>query len=151
MAPSGQTLAPHAHLAAPFLLSRLTSPWALQGLQLDAKGLLLSWCLSIDLNQFHTIPSRIEALASRYCRHCAAYEEAIQAAGGIDLQLLGLGRTGHIGFNESGSPASSTTRMVHLDQVTRTDAASDFFGETHVPKRAITMGIRTILQACARR
>ena len=79
-------------------------------------------------------------------RQCAAYEEAIQKAGGIDLQLLGLGRTGHIGFNESGSSQSSTTRLITLDQVTRIDAASDFFGETHVPRRAITMGIRTIMQ-----
>lgn len=81
-------------------------------------------------------------------RHCAAYEAAIRAAGGIDLQLLGMGRTGHIGFNEAGSSQESITRLITLDQVTRTDAASDFFGEAHVPRKAITMGIRTIMQAC---
>ena len=56
--------------------------------------------------------------------HCAAYEEAIRAAGGIDLQLLGIGRTGHIGFNEPGSPRHSLTRLVTLDPLTRRDAAA---------------------------
>jgi len=78
---------------------------------------------------------------------CAAYEAAIVAAGGIDFQLLGIGKTGHIGFNEPGSGEHSRTRMVHLDAVTRRDAAADFFGEDNVPREAITMGIATILQA----
>lgn len=78
---------------------------------------------------------------------CEAYERAIQAAGGIDLQLLGIGRTGHIGFNEPGSVRSSLTRLISLDKVTRKDAASDFFGEENVPRRAITMGVGTILAA----
>jgi glucosamine-6-phosphate deaminase len=78
---------------------------------------------------------------------CRQYEQAIQDAGGIDLQVLGIGRTGHIGFNEPGSPRDSITRSVHLDRVTRMDAASDFFGEENVPKQAITMGVGTILQA----
>jgi glucosamine-6-phosphate deaminase len=78
---------------------------------------------------------------------CAAYEAAITAAGGIDFQILGIGRTGHIGFNEPGSGAGSRTRLVHLDNVTRRDAAADFFGEEHVPREAITMGIATILEA----
>ena len=64
---------------------------------------------------------------------CEAYERAIEKAGGIDLQILGIGRTGHIGFNEPGSPRDSRTRMVTLDPVTRQDAASDFFGEENVP------------------
>ncbi|KAK9823424.1 hypothetical protein WJX72_002667 [[Myrmecia] bisecta] len=80
-------------------------------------------------------------------RHCEEYEAAIDALGGIDLQLLGLGRTGHIGFNEKGSSRSSVTRLITLDKVTRVDAASDFFGEEHVPRRAITMGVSTILKA----
>jgi glucosamine-6-phosphate deaminase len=79
--------------------------------------------------------------------YCADYERAIQEAGGLDLQLLGIGRTGHIGFNEPGSGADSRTRLITLDGVTRRDAASDFFGEQYVPRRAITMGVGTILQA----
>lgn len=79
--------------------------------------------------------------------HCRAYEEAIRAAGGIDIQLLGIGRTGHIGFNEPGSGRDSRTRMITLDRVTRRDAASDFYGEDHVPRRAITMGVGSILEA----
>ena len=78
---------------------------------------------------------------------CRRYEEAIRAAGGIDLQLLGIGRTGHIGFNEPGSGAESRTRLVTLDLVTRKDAAADFFGEENVPREAITMGVATILEA----
>lgn len=80
---------------------------------------------------------------------CVAYERAIADAGGIDLQILGIGRTGHIGFNEPGSPRDSVTRRVALDRVTRLDAASDFFGEEHVPREAITMGIGTIMAARA--
>jgi glucosamine-6-phosphate deaminase len=72
---------------------------------------------------------------------CDAYERAIEKAGGIDLQLLGIGRSGHIGFNEPGSARDSLTRMVTLDPVTRRDAASDFFGEENVPLQAITMGV----------
>ena len=84
---------------------------------------------------------------SQVAEHCAAYERAIEQAGGIDLQLLGIGRTGHIGFNEPGSGRHSRTRLISLDRVTRADAASDFFGIEHVPRRAITMGVQTILQA----
>jgi glucosamine-6-phosphate deaminase len=78
---------------------------------------------------------------------CAEYEAAIQAAGGIDFQLLGIGKTGHIGFNEPGSGAKSRTRLVTLDTITRRDAAGDFFGEPYVPREAITMGVATILEA----
>ncbi|MDF1501964.1 glucosamine-6-phosphate deaminase [Roseisolibacter sp. H3M3-2] len=77
----------------------------------------------------------------------AAYEAAIAAAGGIDFQLLGIGKTGHIGFNEPGSGVDSRTRLVHLDAVTRKDAAADFFGEENVPREALTMGVATILGA----
>ncbi|MEX2138144.1 MAG: glucosamine-6-phosphate deaminase [Pirellulales bacterium] len=80
-------------------------------------------------------------------RYCQRYEQQIAEAGGIDLQLLGIGRTGHIGFNEPGSGRDSRTRLITLDRVTRIDAASDFFGEEHVPRRAITMGVGTILDA----
>ena len=78
---------------------------------------------------------------------CADYEAKIKAAGGIDIQILGIGRTGHIGFNEPGSPRESRTRLITLDKVTRMDAASDFFGEWNVPRTAITMGVGTILDA----
>jgi len=78
---------------------------------------------------------------------CHEYEAAIARAGGIDLQILGIGRTGHIGFNEPGSGRDSRTRLIYLDTVTRRDAASDFFGEDNVPLKAITMGVATILEA----
>ena len=78
---------------------------------------------------------------------CAAYEQAIRDAGGIDLQLLGIGKTGHIGFNEPGSGIESRTRRIALDTVTRRDAAADFFGEDNVPTEAITMGVATIMDA----
>ncbi|MFC7704451.1 glucosamine-6-phosphate deaminase [Plastorhodobacter daqingensis] len=74
------------------------------------------------------------------------YEARIKAAGGIDLQLLGIGQNGHIGFNEPGSPFDSRTRMVPLAASTRAANAGDFPGGT-VPERAITMGIGTILEA----
>ena len=79
--------------------------------------------------------------------HCAAYEEAIRTAGGIDFQLLGIGRTGHIGFNEPGSPRDSRTRRVDLDPITRQDAAASFGGLEKVPEHAISMGCGTILDA----
>lgn len=78
---------------------------------------------------------------------CLRYEERIREAGGIDLQILGIGRTGHIGFNEPGSTLESRTRLITLDSVTRSDAASDFFGEWNVPRQAITMGVGTIMDA----
>jgi glucosamine-6-phosphate deaminase len=79
--------------------------------------------------------------------YCAYYEQRIKRAGGIDIQVLGIGRTGHIGFNEPGSTRQSRTRLVTLDPVTRGDAASNFFGEENVPQQAITMGVGTILEA----
>jgi glucosamine-6-phosphate deaminase len=78
---------------------------------------------------------------------CADYERKIKDAGGIDVQILGIGRTGHIGFNEPGSPSNSRTRMVTLDSITRRDAAAGFFGEENVPAQAITMGVASILDA----
>jgi glucosamine-6-phosphate deaminase len=85
-------------------------------------------------------PDQVQAYAR-------SYEQAIRDAGGVDFQILGIGRTGHIGFNEPGSAADSRTRLITLDRVTRRDAASDFFGEEFVPRRAITMGVGTILDA----
>lgn len=80
-------------------------------------------------------------------RFCQEYEKKIADSGGIDIQLLGIGRTGHIGFNEPGSARDSRTRLIWLDHVTRMDASSDFFGEWNVPRRAVTMGVGTILSA----
>lgn len=79
--------------------------------------------------------------------YCDRYEKMIADAGGLDLQLLGIGRTGHVGFNEPGSARDSRTRLITLDKVTRMDAASDFFGEWNVPHQAITMGVGSILDA----
>lgn len=78
---------------------------------------------------------------------CESYEKAIEDAGGLDYQILGIGRTGHIGFNEPGSTRDSITRLVTLDSLTRLDAARDFLGEANVPLYAITMGVGTILKA----
>jgi len=79
--------------------------------------------------------------------HCAAYEQAIRDAGGIDYQVLGIGNDGHIGFNEPGAKCDSRTRRVLLDRITRKDAAADFFGQANVPEMAITMGVATIMEA----
>ncbi len=79
--------------------------------------------------------------------HCREYELAIQRAGGIDIQLLGIGRNGHIGFNEPFSALNCRTRVATLDPLTRRDAASDFFSEENVPMQAITMGLGTIFEA----
>jgi len=79
--------------------------------------------------------------------YCQQYEQKIADYGGLDLQILGIGRTGHIGFNEPGSGVNSRTRLITLDHMTIVDAASDFFGEENVPRKAITMGVGTILSA----
>jgi glucosamine-6-phosphate deaminase len=79
--------------------------------------------------------------------HCAGYEAAIRAAGGIDLQLLGLGANGHIGFNEPGSSLSSRTRLKTLYHQTLHDNARYFAKDEKVPRHVITMGIGTIMEA----
>ena len=79
--------------------------------------------------------------------YCEQYEKQIDLAGGIDIQLLGIGRTGHIGFNEPGAWETSPTRMVRLDHLTRHDAIKDFQSEDDVPYRAITMGVGSIFKA----
>jgi glucosamine-6-phosphate deaminase len=101
--------------------------------------------IDIDPENVHIPPgdlprAEIEEAARRY-------ESEIQRAGGIDFQILGIGKTGHIGFNEPGSGSESRTRLVTLDAITRKDAAADFFGEDYVPREAVTMGIATILGA----
>lgn len=81
--------------------------------------------------------------------YCSQYEKKIRSFGGIDIQILGIGRTGHVGFNEPGSWLDSKTRLVRLDSLTMRDARKDFFREEDVPYRAITMGIDTIMNAKA--
>lgn len=78
---------------------------------------------------------------------CLDYERKISSYGGLDFQLLGIGRTGHIGFNEPGSAPNSGTRLVTLDDLTRRDASRDFGGKENVPTKAITMGVGTIFKA----
>ncbi|GAA4144876.1 glucosamine-6-phosphate deaminase [Sphingobacterium kyonggiense] len=79
--------------------------------------------------------------------YCMAYEQKISSLGGLDIQILGIGRTGHIGFNEPGSAPNSGTRLVTLDDLTRRDASRDFGGKENVPTKAITMGVGTIFKA----
>ena len=101
----------------------------------------------IDVNPANVhIPGGTAAPAA-VDEECRRYEDLIRRTGGIDFQILGIGKTGHIGFNEPGSGVESRTRLVHLDAVTRRDAAADFFGEEFVPREALTMGVATILEA----
>ncbi|MDP6385238.1 MAG: 6-phosphogluconolactonase, partial [Planctomycetota bacterium] len=79
--------------------------------------------------------------------YAAAWEAAIEASGGMDLQLLGLGENGHVAFNEPGSAADSRARVVDLAQKTRRAAADGFGGLDQVPSRAFTAGIATIRAA----
>ena len=80
-------------------------------------------------------------------KHCEEYEKTMEFYGGIDFQILGIGRNGHIGFNEPGSHVSSVTRLITLDNLTRFDAAYEFGGLANVPRKAITMGVGTIMKA----
>ena len=101
--------------------------------------------IDIDKKNIH-IPDGTLALED-IAAFCLAYETKISDLGGLDLQLLGIGRTGHIGFNEPGSAPNSGTRLVTLDDLTRSDASRDFGGKGNVPVKAITMGIGTIFKA----
>jgi glucosamine-6-phosphate deaminase len=84
---------------------------------------------------------------SQIQEYCINYEQKINSNGGIDFQLLGIGRTGHIGFNEPGSAPNSGTRLVTLNDLTKRDASKDFGGKQNVPSKAITMGVGTIFNA----
>ncbi len=95
-------------------------------------------------------PARVHVPPSCYEDAVAAsleYEAKILEAGGIDWQLLGIGRDGHIGFNEPGSERETRTRRVELAEVTMVDAAPGFGGRENVPKHAVTMGVGTILES----
>jgi len=82
-----------------------------------------------------------------YEQYCASYEEAIRNAGGIDLQILGIGRNGHVGFNEPTSSLGSRTRLKVLSKETIQDNRKFFASEDEIPQCAITMGIGTILES----
>jgi glucosamine-6-phosphate deaminase len=86
-------------------------------------------------------------ISENYDRYCSAYEQAIRDAGGIDLQVLGIGRNGHIGFNEPTSSLGSRTRLKVLTKETIDDNRKSFGPGEKVPECAITMGIGTILEA----
>ena len=101
--------------------------------------------VNIPEDQIHIPPGNIPR--DDIAGWCEAYEQSIRDAGGLDLVLLGIGRSGHIGFNEPGSSETTQTRLIKLDEITRNDAASDFFGIENVPREAITMGVGTILSA----
>jgi glucosamine-6-phosphate deaminase len=83
----------------------------------------------------------------KIAEYCSEYEKKIEALGGIDLQILGIGGNGHIGFNESGSLQNSKTRLVALDHITRVAASNDFSGLSNTPRTAITLGIKKIMEA----
>lgn len=101
--------------------------------------------IDIDMERVHIPDGTLEP--DKVHAYCLAYEQAIADAGGLDFQLLGIGRTGHIGFNEPGSHTNSGTRIITLDYITRVDAAPSFLGIDNVPKTAITMGIATVRAA----
>ena len=88
-----------------------------------------------------------DGLSDDFQRTCEEFEEAIKASGGIDLQLLGIGGNGHIAFNEPGSPSDSRTRVVELSERTIEDNARFFKSIDEVPRRAISMGIGTVMEA----
>ena len=99
--------------------------------------------VDVPADQVHIPDGMITDVAG----HCRAYEEAIVDAGGIDVQILGIGHNGHIGFNEPGSARDTRTRLVQLDGVTRGAAADTFGGLDKVPTEAISMGVATIMEA----
>jgi glucosamine-6-phosphate deaminase len=100
--------------------------------------------VNIDPRNIH-IPDG--TIRGDYDQYCASYEESIRKAGGVDLQLLGIGRNGHIGFNEPTSSIGSRTRLKVLSQETMDDNAKSFAAGERSPRCAITMGIGTILEA----
>jgi glucosamine-6-phosphate deaminase len=88
-----------------------------------------------------------DGLAKDIPAHCADYEASIRRAGGIDLQLLGIGRDGHIGFNEPSSSLASRTRIKTITPQTAADNARFFGGADKVPRHVITLGVGTIMEA----
>ena len=101
--------------------------------------------VNIPEDQVHSLDAAVPM--SDVELHCRRYDDMIQSCGGFDLVLLGVGRNGHIGFNEPFSVRKSRTRLCTLDPLTRQSCASDFYGESHVPVHALTVGLSPILAA----
>jgi glucosamine-6-phosphate deaminase len=101
----------------------------------------------VDINRDNIHIPNGEIPKEHIKKYCAEYEHQIEAAGGIDLQILGIGVNGHIGFNEPGSSIHSRTRLVTLENSTRLANAYEFANIAQVPRLAVTMGISTILKA----
>jgi glucosamine-6-phosphate deaminase len=101
--------------------------------------------VNIDAANIHIPNGELSKEAVK--QHCQQYEQQIDEAGGIDLQVLGIGNNGHIGFNEPGSSIFSKTRLISLDNSTRLANAYEFANISEVPRLAITMGISTIMKA----
>lgn len=101
----------------------------------------------VDINPANINIPNGEIAKENVKKHCAEYEERIDRAGGIDLQVLGIGNNGHIGFNEPGSAIYSKTRLITLDNSTRIANSHEFRNISEVPRLAITMGISTIMKA----
>ncbi len=99
----------------------------------------------VDIDKANTrVP---DGAAADLAAECRAYEEGMKAAGGVDLQLLGIGSNGHIGFAEPGSPGDGRTSVVDLAESTITDNSRLFLSAEEVPRRALSMGIGTIIEA----
>lgn len=110
------------------------------------------WLKHHFLDAINILPENVHFLdgqvhAADVDLHCRRYDESILHAGGFDLVLLGIGRNGHIGFNEPFSIRKSRTRLCTLDPITRQSLASDFFGEQNVPTQGLTVGLGTVLSA----
>ena len=101
----------------------------------------------IDIDPANAHVPRGDLPAEAVAGHAAAYEAQIEALGGADLCLLGIGRNGHIAFNEPGSSPDSRTRLIALDRTTRLDAAKSFGGVANVPLRGVSMGVGSIRAA----
>ncbi len=122
------------------------------GLPTDSPQSHCRWLREHFLNEINIYPENVHFFdgmvhPSDADMQCRRYDEAIQHAGGFDLVLLGIGRNGHICFNEPFSVRKSRTRLCTLDPITRQSAAGDFFGEDNVPTQALTVGLGTILSA----
>lgn len=122
------------------------------GLPVDSPQSHQQWLKDHFLNKINIQKENIHFLDSQVHPsdvdlHCRRYDEAIQHAGGFDLVILGIGRNGHIGFNEPFSIRKSRSRLCTLDPITRMSVASDFFGEASVPMQGLTVGLGTILAA----
>jgi glucosamine-6-phosphate deaminase len=122
------------------------------GLNEDDERSLFGWMKRTFLDPLEIPRDRVVSLPGKSAdpaRACQEYEEAVQAAGGIDLSVLGLGPNGHLGFNEPPSEPNAPTRVVDLTEASIASNASYWGGPTRVPRRAITAGMTVLLAARA--